>query len=100
MATGDQVRALKIVSRQRGWDPDVIKGGGSIAPFDVSPNPTGDNSGVGKIPGGPPAASGKVDPSQESALDQYLSFNAPDATRETKNRATKNANPFPGGITG
>lgn len=96
MALGDSIRALKQVSRLKGWDPDKIEGGGSIAPFNVVPDPAQNKNIVGKLPGGPPALSGRVDPSQESALGQRTTFDVPDAGRETKNRATRNADPFPG----
>jgi len=100
MGLGDSIRALKIVSRAKGWNPDVIQGGGSIAPFNVVPDAGRNKGAVGQIPGGPPAMSGTKDPSEGSALSQSVSFDVPDASRETKNRRTVNANPFPGGITG
>lgn len=100
MGLGDSIRALKIVSRAKGWDPDVIQGGGSIAPFNVVPDAGRNLGAVGEIPGGPPAMTGSKDPSEGGSLGQSVTFDVPDAGRETKNRATRGANPFPGGITG
>src|SRR5262245_5288332 len=50
MSLGDQSKALRIVSKQKGWDPTEM-----IGDFDVAPDPwkQGDQS-VGGLPGVPP----------------------------------------------
>lgn len=100
MALGGLSKALITISKAKGWDPTVIRGTGeSIANFDKAPELFTNESGTGTLPNNP-AASGQKDPSEGPVLGQRVSFSVPDASRETKNRATKGANPFPGGITG
>jgi hypothetical protein len=93
MARGDQSKALRIMSKQKGWDPTQIEGGGSIAGFDVAPGVSG--GAVGRLPGctpdGWPGSLGVPSIGPES-----VGFSHPDATRETKSRATRNADPNPG----
>ena len=52
---GDSIKALRIVSMRKGWDPHEIKGGGNIADFNQFPN-FGEADAVagGPIPGGTP----------------------------------------------
>lgn len=92
---GNQSRGLIAASKTRGWDPTVIAGTGeSIANFDKD---QGNLAGkpVGDIPGGTP--DGWADDTGVSVrAPMTTTFNAPDFSRETVNRRTRNANPTPG----
>ena len=96
---GNQSRGLIQASKTKGWDPTVIPARGdqpaeSLANFDKD---MGNLPGhrVGTIPGGAPpqviaeAVGPVVKPGR-------VDFAHPDFTRETVNRATRNADPFSG----
>ena len=91
---GNQSRGLIAASKTKGWDPTVIAGGESIANFDKDQT-NANIYGVGRIPGGPPP---QVDTSMshDAVMPGKVEFAHPDFTRETANRATRNADPFSG----
>ena len=103
MALGDQSKALRIVSINKGWDPNVIPARKdpnghewpeeNIGAFNKAPDPwkLGAQT-VGQLP------EGIRDSYQTEAPDVSDSggFNHPDANRETKDRSTSGADPFAG----
>ena len=95
MALGDQSKALRIISINKGWDPNVIEGTGeNIANFNKAPDPwnLGDQS-VGSLPQGISDSY----PGDHPQIDVgATTFNTPDTGRENANRRTSGANPFVG----
>lgn len=99
MALGDQSKALILMSINKGWNPTIIparddKPEESIANFNKAPNPweLGAQS-VGQLPEGLHDSYRQAEEPrfQEGTLtDDRITWNAPDHTRETVNRATKN----------
>lgn len=109
MALGDSIRALKITSRVKGWDPDVIVGAPgpagkysedqSVMPFNKVPD-AGELFGdkiCGRLPEDIPANQQQFPKATGPVLGEKVSFNNPDVSRENKNRGTSGADPFPGG---
>lgn len=104
MALGDQSKALRIISINKGWDPTVIPASTSpegkqypeesIANFDKAPDPwkLGDQS-VGSLPQGVPDT---FPDAKAPDLRESKPFNSPDVSRENKNRASSGADPFSG----
>ena len=95
---GNQSRGLVMASKTRGWDPTVIpardgKPAVDLSKIDVDP---------GNLPGpylgrlsdaGPKADS--PDGYDSSIGAPSVPFETPDTSRETANRRTSGANPFP-----
>ena len=89
---GNQSRGLVAASKTKGWDPTVIAGGESIAPFDVD---QGNLAGtpVGRLPGGPkPAWPDGFDVNVGAPMS--TPFNHPSPSKGSGR--TRNANPTPG----
>lgn len=99
MGLGGQSRGLIQASKTAGWDPTVIPAGPgspaeSIANFDKAPaicQQVREDGALGDLPGGTPLAWPDGD-----VLSESVPFSYPDTTRETKNRATRGADPFSG----
>lgn len=109
MALGDSVKALVIMSKMQGWDPNVIPPGKSlggrefpavdISNFNKAPNPRqageiGDYC-VGNLPEGISDSYPEDHPSVEAP--NYAPFNIPDVGKENADRRTSGADPYPGG---
>ena len=97
MALGDQSKALRIISLNKGWDPTKIEGTGeSIANFDKAPEPwkSGDQS-VGSLPQGTPDT---FPDAQAPNLSESVPFNAPNTGPgwDSTSRASVNTDPFAG----
>lgn len=94
MALGDQSKSLIIISKAKGWDPTVIPGVGSIANFDKAPNPWElGNQSVGTLPEG---SRDSYPQAEEPRYNESMTFDVPDVSRETKNHATRGADPNAG----
>jgi hypothetical protein len=93
MALGDQSKALIIMSKNKGWDPTVIPGVGSIANFNKAPNPweLGDQS-VGKLPEG---ISNSYPQAEEPRYDESVTFSVPEL-RENNDNKGGGSDPYPG----
>lgn len=98
MALGDQTKALIIMSKNKGWDPTVIPGVGSIANFDKAPNPweLGDQS-VGKLPEGTPDSYPQAEEPryQKGAIDFEVGLGNSDED-SGGTRGTSGADPYAG----
>ena len=96
MAQGGQSKGLIIASKTAGWDPTRIydpatgKYEESIENFDKQPEIFKNQAGTGRLPQGTPDSF-----PGEQPLKERVSWNAPDTRRETRNRATRGANPAP-----
>lgn len=97
---GDLVKALKIVSRAKGWDPDRIWNAktksyeGSLENTDKAPEIFVNQAGTGTLPQGTPDSFPEAE--QPKYEEGKVSFNHPDTGRETKNRATRGSDPYAG----
>ena len=81
-------RSLRQISKQNGWDPDVIQGFGSIAPIDHA-RETPFEGDTGPIPA--VAKDPHVTKGQGS-----ITPHTPDPGPQEPNRRSKNADPYPG----
>ena len=96
MALGDMGKALRIVSMQKGWDPNVIEGSGeNIGNFNKAPDPWKlGNQSVGTLPEGTPdnfpesVTPMDVEGQQNWQFPTHSDGNAP-------TRHTTGADPFP-----
>lgn len=92
---GDQGRALRIMSLNKGWDPNKIQGTGEdIGNFNKSPDGV-DHRTTGALPQGTPSAF----PEDHPAISpEKIPFSTPDRGPgwDSKSRATKGDNPFSG----
>lgn len=97
---GDAVKALKILSRAKGWDPDRIWDAktqsyeGSIENFNKPPQIYANQAGTGRLPQGVPDTFPEAEQPryEENTLnDDGVTWNTPDYRRETKNHRTNNA---------
>lgn len=98
MALGDSIRALKMVSKAKGWDPDKIEGGGNIGDFNQVPS-FGEKDAVagGSIPGGTPSPvvpEGYPDSPMSEKVTWTVGGPNDDGNRPI--RHTSGADPFPG----
>lgn len=77
-----QSRALVNISKVKGWDPTQIydqNTGKYVGDFIGDHDPQmWDRDTIGTLPSELPAVSGRKDPSEESALDQRVSWSAPE----------------------
>jgi len=100
---GDQVKALKILSRAKGWDPDKIYDakaksyGDSIENFNRPPQVFTNQAGTGQLPEGlhdsyPQAEEPRY--KENTTNNDGITWNTPQVSRETVNRATKNGTGF------
>lgn len=83
----NQSRSLRIISRQNGWDPDRIEGGGSIGDV-YAPRETPFETDAKMIPGS------VSDTAPQHAVEDRAGWNKPDVGRETP-KHSNGANPFP-----
>lgn len=82
------------MSKMKGWDPTVIPGVGSIANFNKAPNPWElGNQSVGNLPEGTPDSYPQAE--EPYYAEDRVSWNAPDVSRETKDRSG-NGDPYAG----
>lgn len=106
MALGDQSKALIIMSKNKGWDPNVIRGRtspeGKVYPdhniegFNKAPTLYVDGDiCVGQLPQEIPANQQMFPDATGPVLTQETSFNSPDVSRENANRRTSGADPTP-----
>ena len=115
MALGDSIRALKIVSKAKGWDPDLIQGvrgengkdypSASMLPFNKAPNTNKEHFGdiiCGDLPGypeSPQEQDGQNGTADNPILQEKVTFNAPSQDREYRVRnkgESAPGNPYPG----
>jgi len=105
-ATGNkhsQTRALRIIARNQGYDPDAIYASdgssrvvGSMQPWDRDPT-TLSHSVAREIPGGVVNNwQDGGDIATSLGFDQAPPFSHPDPEKENKVRHTSGADPFPG----
>ena len=95
---GDSIRALKQVSKIKGWDPDEIPGHGNMGDFNTVPEfGQADAVAHGPIPGGtPPPIVPESYP--ESPLSAKVTWNVggPNDDGNKPIRHTSGADPNPG----
>jgi hypothetical protein len=98
---GDQVKALIIVSKAKGWDPNRIwdaktrSYGDSIENFNQPPLVLENQAGTGRLPQGTP----DTFPDAEEPRYKYPpgeDWNVPHVERETADHSTNNSDPFAG----
>jgi len=89
---GDVGRALRIISQAKGWDPNVIQGGESIANFNKEPSGV-DHITLGKLPQGTPDSFPEDHPGIDVAATPFATPDS--ASGSDANRRTTNANPKP-----
>lgn len=98
---GDSIKALKIVSRAKGWDPDVIydvtkdgvSKGADIGNFNSTFEIFSNQQALGKLPEGTPDS---FPSATDPVLGERTTFAVPDAGRETASRRTTGADPNAG----
>ena len=92
---GNQSRSLIIASKMQGWDPTKIEGGESIENFDA-PADINNRAGTGRLPGGTPNAWPNGYDVQIDTDPNAKNFQIGDPSRETENRASRDADPAVG----
>lgn len=94
---GDQGKALRILSLNKGWDPNVIQGTGeNIANFNKCPDDI-DHKTTGTLPQGTPDSFPEDHPAGVTP-GGAIPFNAPDTGPgwDSTSRATTNSDPYAG----
>lgn len=104
MGQGAQVKALIIVSKAKGWDPTKIYDRATdsysedISNFDKAPELYTNQAGTGQLPGGKPMAwPDTFGPPPTPSVGKDEKDWAEPGQRDNVSRATKNADPTPGG---
>ena len=94
MALGDQGKALRIISKAKGWDPTKCEGV-DISNFDKAPDPwlSGSQS-TGKLPEGTPLDFPQADGGP--AMTEKVTWGNSGQPAVPKSHATKGADPFAG----
>lgn len=117
---GDQVKSLMIISKAKGWDPNIIparddKPAVDISNWNKSPQSweMSDDSGqwtvrnkpievygtpsVGDLPQEIVPTNRGFSESEGPKYEESITFEVPDASRENANRRTSGGDAFPGG---